>query len=128
MVTNKLLFSLSKDRGDFTIEYYNGTGNGGQNRNKVATACRIHHPASGALAWCQEERNQKANRERAFKLLTETPVFKKWMNLETARRAGKLDDIDRKVDAAMKQVKVEIHDEKGRWREATTKDFIEVLG
>jgi protein subunit release factor B len=115
----KLLFSLSKDKGDFTIEYYNGTGNGGQNRNKVATACRIHHPKSGALATCQEERTQKANRERAFKRLVATSAFQKWLKLETARRSGELDDIDRKVDEAMKHVKIEVRDEKGRWCEAT---------
>jgi protein subunit release factor B len=119
----KLLFTLSKDRGDFAIEYYNGMGNGGQNRNKVAAACRIHHPKSGAMAICQEERSQKANRERAFTRLVKTPVFQKWLRIETARRSGELDDIDRKVNEAMKQVKVEVHDEKGWWREAKEKDF-----
>jgi protein subunit release factor B len=119
----KLFFSLSKDNGDFTIEYYNGTGNGGQNRNKVATACRIHHPKSGLIATCQEERTQKENRERAFSRLVKTPAFQKWLRLETARRSGELDDINRKVDEAMKRVKIEVHDEKGRWREATEKDF-----
>jgi hypothetical protein len=126
-MSKKLLFSLSKQNGDFVIEYFNGTGNGGQNRNKVATACRIHHPKSGAMAVCQEERNQKVNRERAFTRLIKTPAFQKWFKIETAWRSGELDDIDRKVDEAMKQVKIEVHDEKGRWREATGKDF-EVTG
>jgi protein subunit release factor B len=119
----KLLFSLSKQNGDFQVEYYNGTGNGGQNRNKVATACRIHHQKSGAMATCQEERTQKANRERAFTRLVKTPTFQKWLRLETARKSGELDDIDRKVAESLKQVKVEVHDEQGRWREATEKDF-----
>ena len=122
-MAKKLLFSLTQK--DFVIEYYNGTGNGGQNRNKVATACRIKHPASGATAYCQEERSQKPNRERAFTRLVKTDKFQKWLRLETARASGELDDIERKVDAAMKHVKVEVHDEKGRWREATNEDFIE---
>jgi protein subunit release factor B len=111
----KLMFSLSKDRGDFTVEYYNGEGCGGQHRNKRQMACRIHHPKSGALAACQEERSQKANRERAFERLCGSERFQKWLRIETARRAGLLDDIESKVDAAMKEIQMEVHDEKGRW-------------
>jgi len=118
-----MLFSLTKK--DFIVEYYNPPGNGGQNKNKIAAACRIHHPASGAMASCHEERTQKPNRERAFTRLINTEKFQKWLRLETARRSGDLDDIDRKVKAAMKQVKIEVHDEKGRWREANDEDFIE---
>jgi protein subunit release factor B len=122
-MSKQLLFSVSKQNGDFQVEYYNGTGNGGQNRNKVATACRIHHPKSGAMATCQEERTQKANRERAFTRLVKTAVFQKWLRIEMARKSGELDGIDRKVSEAMKQVKVEVHDAQGRWREATDQDF-----
>jgi hypothetical protein len=121
----KLLFSLSKDNGDFVVEYYNGTGNGGQNRNKREMACRIHHPKSGALAVCQDERSQKTNRERAFTRLVNSAPFQKWLRIETARHSGELVDLDHKVDEATKNVKIEIHDEKGRWREATENDFTE---
>jgi protein subunit release factor B len=117
----KLLFSLTKK--DFVIEWYNGTGSGGQNRNKVATACRIHHPASGAMGNCQEERTRKPNQERAFNRLVESEIFQKWLKLETARRAGELNDIDQKVDNALKQIRVDIKDDKGRWIEATESDF-----
>jgi protein subunit release factor A len=122
-MTKKLLFTLSKDNGDFVIEYFNGEGKGGQNRNKREMACRIHHPKSGAMAVCQQERSQKVNRERAFTRLVQSEKFQKWLKLETARRCGELDDIDRKVDEAMKHFKVEVHDEKGRWREETEDDF-----
>ena len=122
----KLLFSLSKDAGDFVVEYFNGTGNGGQNRNKVAAACRIHHPKSGAMASCQEERSQKANRERAFKRLCETSKFKKWLRVETAKRAGTLKDIDAEVEKQMKNVKLEVRDENGRFVEVTD-DYFEKM-
>jgi protein subunit release factor B len=114
----KLLFSLTKK--DFVVEYFNGTGNGGQNRNKVAAACRIHHPSSGVISACQEERSQSANRERAFKRLTENPEFKKWLRLETARRAGMLDNIDAEVEKQMKNIKMEVRNPEGK--------FIEVDG
>jgi protein subunit release factor B len=109
----KLLFSLTKK--DFVVEYYNGTGDGGQNRNKVATACRIHHPASGVMSACQEERTQKVNRERAFRRLLEKPKFKKWLQIETARRMGALQNIEERVDRELKNVKTEVRDENGKF-------------
>jgi len=119
----ELLLSVTKK--DFKVEYFNGTGNGGQNRNKIAAACRITHPASGASTYCQEERSQKANRERAFNKLVKMEKFQKWLRLETAKRAGTLDDIEEKVERAMQNIKIEVHDEKGRWREAVEGDFKE---
>jgi protein subunit release factor A len=111
------LFSLSKDNGDFIIEYTNGTGNGGQNRNKREMACRIHHPKSGAVAFCQEERSQKANREKAFKRLCESQIFQLWLKKEIFEYSGKINDIENKVEEALKpeNIKIEVHDEKGKW-------------
>jgi protein subunit release factor B len=43
----ELLFSITKK--SFVVEYYNPGKNGGQNANKVASACRIHHPESRAM-------------------------------------------------------------------------------
>jgi protein subunit release factor B len=40
-----LLFSITKK--SFFVEYYNPGKNGGQNANKVATACIIHQRHSG---------------------------------------------------------------------------------
>jgi len=114
----QLLFSLSKDKGDFIIQATKGSGAGGQNRNKRETACRIVHPASGAVGFCQEERHFEVNKRRAFARCTESPVFKKWLNLKIAESQGLLRDIDEKVDRALRQVKVEVKDENGRWVEA----------
>lgn len=113
----KLLFSLSKDAGDFVVEYFNGTGCGGQNRNKREMACRIHHPKSGAVASCQEERSQKTNRERAFKRLCESEKFRKWLRIETARKAGQLKDVDAEVERQMQNVKMEVRDKDGKFVE-----------
>jgi hypothetical protein len=111
----KPVFTLSASRGDFRVEYYNGTGNGGQNRNKVATSCRIHHPASGALATCQEERTQVANRRRAFERHCSSGKFKNWLRVETGKRMGAYLDVERIVEKEMRNVRVDLHDEKGRW-------------
>jgi protein subunit release factor B len=119
----KLLFSLTKK--DFVIEWFNPPGCGGQNKNKVATACRIHHPASGTMAYCQEERTRKPNQERAFNRLVKSEKFQKWLKLEIARKSGEMDDIEQKVESSIRKAKIEVHDEKGCWREATENDFIE---
>lgn len=49
--------------------YRKAAGNGGQNNNKVATACRLTHIPSGLRVECCSERSQKTNRERAMNLL-----------------------------------------------------------
>jgi len=123
MADKQILFSLTKK--DFTVEYFNPGKNGGQNANKIASACRIKHPASGAMAECKEERTQEPNKKRAFERLTKTPKFQNWLKLEIARRSGALKDIDQKVDTAMRQAKVEVKDEYGRWRPTNENDFIE---
>jgi hypothetical protein len=105
----ELLFSITKK--SFVVEYYNPGKNGGQNANKIASACRIHHPESGAIGDCHEERTQKPNRERAFKRLVESSKFQKWLKVETAKWLGQLDDIERKVDKAMEETVVEIRED-----------------
>jgi protein subunit release factor B len=115
-----LLFSITKK--SFVVEYYNPGKNGGQNANKVATACRIHHPESGATGDCHEERTQKPNRERAFDRLVKSGKFQKWLKIETAKRLGQLDDLEKKVDKAMAEASIEIR-ENDKWVKAPEEYF-----
>ena len=110
----ELLFTLSKDNGDFIVQPFKGSGKGGQKRNKTMSACRIIHPASGAVSECQEERSFEQNRKKAFERLVEKPLFKTWHRFEVARQMGYMDEIEAKVEEDMKNIRVEIrHNE--RW-------------
>lgn len=51
---------------DFRIEWYSGTGPGGQNRNKVQACCRITHPESGLTVNGTESRSRVENQRTAF--------------------------------------------------------------
>jgi peptide chain release factor 1 len=57
-------------RKDLRIEYYRGSGPGGQNKNKRDTACRITHIPTGIVATAQDERKQDRNRKLAFRRLS----------------------------------------------------------
>lgn len=117
MGNRKLLFSLSKENGDFIVQPFRGSGKGGQKRNKTASACRIIHPASGAISECQEERSFFQNRKKAFERLVNKEKFQKWLKQEIKIRTGERALMEAQVDAAMKpeNLRIEHQNTDGTW-------------
>lgn len=115
-----LLFSVS--RKDFEIEAFRGSGNGGQNRNKRDTACRIRHRASGAVATAQEHRTFDLNRKNAFLRLVASAKFKTWL-AEMTKAAQGLPTIEERVEQAMclENLKIEVR-EGGKWKKELVND------
>lgn len=56
---------------DCDLQFFRGTGPGGQNRNKVETAVRLTHRPSGLVVTAMEHRTQRANREAALDRMAE---------------------------------------------------------
>lgn len=114
--SRELLFSVT--RKDFEIEAFRGSGNGGQNRNKRDTACRIRHRPSGTVAEAQENRTFDHNRKAAFLRLTAHPKFRTWLTVRTAEAQGRK-SVEQQVDEMMslENLKIEVKDN-GRWIEA----------
>ena len=56
---------------DCEMEFFVAGGPGGQHRNKVETAVRLTHPASGIVVTATERRSQSANRDAAYERMAE---------------------------------------------------------
>ena len=54
---------------DFIIEWFSGTGAGGQHRNKHQNCCRIKHIESGLVGSGQDARDRITNQRNAFNRL-----------------------------------------------------------
>jgi len=59
---------------DFKIQWFSGTGAGGQHRNKHQNCVRITHVESGITATGQNYRERQRNFDDAFKRLAELVV------------------------------------------------------
>jgi hypothetical protein len=97
------LLSLTKK--DFKVEFYRASGNGGQNRNKRDTACRITHIETGITAISADERSQLQNKRKAFERLCNHPKFKQWLKIESSRAMGLLktpEQLEKEVNEWMK--------------------------
>lgn len=100
MSKKELLFSVRKK--DFEINYFSGTGAGGQHRNKHQNCVRLRHPESGAMSTGQSHRSRQANLREALKTLTDSYQFKIWINRKSYEilEGKKIED---KVNEQMKK-------------------------
>lgn len=108
------VFSVTKD--DCEIQTFCAGGKGGQHQNKVATAVRIIHRASGAVGVARDTRSQHANMRAAFERMAESEKFQKWVRIECARRkSGKTIDQIVEEQMAPNNIVTEVRDVAGKW-------------
>ena len=117
----ELLFSVTKD--DLEIDWFSGTGCGGQYRNKHQNCCRIRHKDSGVIATGQSQRDRPSNLKEAMENLVQTPAFQSWVKVKTSEVTREQAEIEAKVEEAMRHLKFEVKDESGKWKEVNEEDI-----
>lgn len=122
MNDKKLLFSITANDCDWS--YTRGTGNGGQKKNKTSSAVHCSHRPSGAHGYSEASRSQLDNRRDAFRKMTESAEFQRWLKIETMRRNGEMAEIERKVEEDLRKVKTEIRID-GRWTEVSVNQLVD---
>jgi protein subunit release factor A len=75
-------------KSDLRIDYYRGSGPGGQHRNKTDSACRITHLPTGITAQSEEHKHQPQNKKAAFRRLAEKliPLMKQAVETERVQQ------------------------------------------
>ena len=118
-MSKELLFSITKK--DFKIDYFSGTGAGGQHRNKHQNCVRLHHTESGVIVTGQSSRERKSNIKEAFNNMVKHPKFRVWHNKKVQEvLTGK--SIESIVEEQMKpeNIKIEYKEDK-KWKELICK-------
>ena len=108
------LFSVTKK--DLKVEFFSGTGAGGQYRNKHQNCVRIHHPDSGAIVTGQSQRSRPENIREALYNLKKHPKFKIWYTTRIFEitRGKTIEEI---VEEQMspENLKIEVRGEEDKW-------------
>lgn len=113
IIKKELLFSITKK--DFYVEYFSGTGAGGQHRNKHQNCVRLHHLESRAIGTGQSSRKRSSNMREAISSLLKSPRFKIWHSAKVQEiLTGK--SLDEKIEDMMhpNNLKVEMNKD-GKW-------------
>ena len=89
---------------DFRIEWYSGSGAGGQHRNKHQNCCRITHIESGFVERGTESKSRVSNQKTAFTKLANRVVVWALAKNETQK------DINTEVIRNYNEQRNEVHD------------------
>lgn len=89
---------------DFKIEWYSGTGGGGQHRNKHQNCCRITHIETGMVERGTSHRERPANQKEAFTKLANRIV--EFYNKDDEK------EINKETIRTYHAVRNEVHDKK----------------
>ena len=106
MSERKLLFSIT--RKDFRVDYYKGSGKGGQKRNKTENCCRITHIESGSVGKSEESRSKDHNKKTAFERCINSETFQKWHKIKVAEVTGQLVNAEEWADNQMRSENLRI--------------------
>ncbi len=82
-MSKELAFSVTLK--DCEVQFFRAGGPGGQNQNKVSSACRVIHHPSGARGESREHREQGQNKKNAFLKMANHPRFKIWVHQQLAK-------------------------------------------
>lgn len=114
-MSKELLFSVTKK--DLSIEYFSGTGGGGQHRNKHQNCVRMYHKESGARSTGQSSKERRSNLKEAFNNLVKSQKFKNWLNEKTYETINQI-SIEKEVKKSMSSENLLIECKKeNKWKE-----------
>lgn len=114
--SRELLYSITEK--DFELQWFSGTGAGGQHRNKHQNCVRLHHKNSGARATGQSHKERRANRDEAFLGIVNSVKFKMWQHqkLEEIRTGQTIKQRIKKM-MSPENLKIEFRGVDGQWQE-----------